>query len=191
MPWPERAGGDATGAACVPEDIAKCIDHTILKPDATEEDIKKLCAEAREFQFASVCISPSYIPLAAKELAGSGVDVCTVVGFPSGAHMPEIKAMETRRAIRDGATEIDIVLSVGKFFEEDYEYCFNEIKEIKSAIGDNHLKVILESGALNTYEEIWKASILSMEAGADFIKTSTGKQNPAATSPPIGMKMRE
>ncbi|MCK4893178.1 MAG: deoxyribose-phosphate aldolase, partial [Calditrichia bacterium] len=102
-----------TGGECVPEDVARCIDHTILKPDATEDDIITLCAEAQEFQFASVCVSPSYVPLAARELAESSVKVCTVVGFPSGAHMPEVKAMETRRAIREGAEEIDMVINIG------------------------------------------------------------------------------
>lgn len=92
---------DGTGCECVPEDIAHCIDHTVLKPNATRDDIKKLCTEAREFGFASVCVSPSYVSLAAEALSGSPVKVCTVVGFPSGAHLPEIKAMETRRAIRD------------------------------------------------------------------------------------------
>ncbi|MEE8341201.1 MAG: deoxyribose-phosphate aldolase, partial [Candidatus Neomarinimicrobiota bacterium] len=97
----------------MPEDIAHCIDHTILKPDATEDDIITLCTEAKEFKFASVCVSPSYVPLAARELAGSQVKVCTVVGFPSGAHMPEIKGIETRRAIREGAKEIDMVINIG------------------------------------------------------------------------------
>jgi len=104
---------DAGGCDCVPDDIAKCIDHTILKPDATESDIIKICTEAREYQFASVCVSPSYVSLVARELAGSPVKVCTVVGFPSGAHMPEIKALETRWAIRDGAEEIDMVINIG------------------------------------------------------------------------------
>ena len=106
----ERIGyHNASGCDCVPDDIAHCIDHTVLKPDTTDSDIIKLCAEAREYNFASVCVSPSYVSLVAKELSGTAVKVCTVVGFPSGAHLPEIKALETRRAIRDGAEEIDLV----------------------------------------------------------------------------------
>ncbi len=114
----------AIGGQTVPQDIAKFIDHTLLKPDATSQQIIKLCGEAREFNFASVCINPTYVALAAQELAGSTVDVCTVVGFPLGSHISEIKGLETRRAIRDGAREIDMVINIGalKGFEDDIVY---------------------------------------------------------------------
>jgi len=179
---------DATGAACVPEDIAKCIDHTVLKPDATETDIIKLCTEARDFQFASVCISPSYIPLAAKELAGSGVDVCTVVGFPSGAHMPEIKAMETRRAIRDGATEIDMVINIGALKSGNDDLVYRDIRMVCEACEDGGAisKVIIEAALLTDDEKV-RACELSKKARANFVKTSTGFGPGGATSEDVAL----
>ena len=179
---------DATGAACVPEDIAKCIDHTILKPDAKEEDIKKLCAEARDFQFASVCISPSYIPLAAKELAGTGVDVCTVVGFPSGAHMPEIKAMETRRAIRDGATEIDMVINIGALKSGNDDLVYQDIRMVCESCEDGGAisKVIIEAALLTDDEKV-RACELAKKARANFVKTSTGFGPGGATAEDVAL----
>ena len=179
---------DATGAACVPEDIAQCIDHTLLKPDATEDDIKKLCAEAREFQFASVCISPSYIPLAAKELAGSNVKVCTVVGFPSGAHMPEIKAMETRRAIRDGATEIDMVINIGALKSGNDDLVYRDIRMVCEACEDGGAisKIIIEAALLTDDEKV-RACELSKKARANFVKTSTGFGPGGATSEDVAL----
>jgi len=185
----ERIGfHDATGASCVPEDIGKCIDHTLLKPDATEEDIKKLCAEARDFQFASVCISPSYIPLAAKELAGTNVKVCTVVGFPSGAHMPEIKAMETRRAIRDGATEIDMVIDIGALKSGNDELVYRDIRMVCEACEDGGAlsKVIIEAALLTDDEKV-RACKLSKRARANFVKTSTGFGPGGATSEDVAL----
>lgn len=182
---------NATGAACVPEDIAKCIDHTILKPDATEADIKKLCAEAREFQFASVCISPSYIPLAAKELAGSSVDVCTVVGFPSGAHMPEIKGMETRRAIRDGATEIDMVINIGALKSGNDDLVYRDIRMVCEACEDGGAisKVIIEAALLTDDEKV-RACELAKKARANFVKTSTGFGPGGATAEDVSLMSR-
>ena len=179
---------DATGASCVPEDIGKCIDHTLLKPDATEGDIKILCAEARDFQFASVCISPSYIPLAAKELAGTSVDVCTVVGFPSGAHMPEIKAMETRRAIRDGATEIDMVINIGALKSGNDELVYQDIRMVCEACEDGGAisKVIIEAALLTDDEKV-RACELSKKARANFVKTSTGFGPGGATSEDVAL----
>ena len=179
---------DATGASCVPEDIAQCIDHTLLKPDATEDDIKKLCAEAREFQFASVCISPSYIPLAAKELAGSNVKVCTVVGFPSGAHMPEIKSMEARRAIRDGATEIDMVIDIGALKSGNDELVYRDIRMVCEACEDGGAisKVIIEAALLSDDEKV-RACKLSKRARANFVKTSTGFGPGGATSEDVAL----
>ena len=179
---------NATGAACVPEDIGKCIDHTLLKPDATEEDIKKICAEARDFQFASVCISPSYIPLAAKELAGTNVKVCTVVGFPSGAHMPEIKAMETRRAIRDGATEIDMVINIGALKSSNDDLVYRDIRMVCEACEDGGAisKVIIEAALLTDDEKV-RACKLSKKARANFVKTSTGFGPGGATSEDVAL----
>jgi deoxyribose-phosphate aldolase len=188
----ERIGyHDATGAACVPEDIAHCIDHTLLKPDATEEDVKKLCSEAREFQFASVCISPSYIPLAAKELVGTAVKVCTVVGFPSGAHMPEIKSMETRRAIRDGATEIDMVINIGALKSGNEDLVYHDIRMVCEACEDGGAisKVIIEAALLTDDEKV-RACELAKKARANFVKTSTGFGPGGATAEDVALMSR-
>ncbi|MDO9549024.1 MAG: deoxyribose-phosphate aldolase, partial [Candidatus Marinimicrobia bacterium] len=138
---------EGTACDCVPSDIARCIDHTILSPGASEEDIKRVCAEAREYNFATVCISPSYVSLAARELAGSPVKVCTVVGFPSGAHNPEIKAMETRQAIRDGAKEIDMVINIGALKSGNDDLVYRDIRMVCEACEDGGAtsKVIIEA----------------------------------------------
>lgn len=179
---------DATGASCVPEDVARCIDHTFLKPDATESDIIKLCAEAREYQFASVCVSPSYVPLVARELAGSQVKVCTVVGFPSGAHLPEIKAMETRRAIRDGAEEIDMVINIGALKSGNDDLVYRDIRLVCEACEDGSAKskVIIEA-ALLTNEEKTRACELSKKARANYVKTSTGFGPHGATAEDVAL----
>jgi len=172
----DRLGyNDATGADCVPGDIAACIDHTLLKPDATTDDIKKLCAEAKEYKFAAVCISPSYVSLAAQELRGTEVIVCTVVGFPSGAHVTEIKGMETRRAIRDGAKEIDMVINIGALKSGDDDLVYRDIRTVCEACEDGgaHSKVIIEASLLTDDEKV-RACQLSKKARADFVKTSTG-----------------
>ncbi len=172
----ERLGyNNATGADCVPGDIAACIDHTLLKPDATADDIKKLCAEAKEYKFAAVCISPSYVALAAQELRGTDVIVCTVVGFPSGAHVPEIKGMETRRAIRDGAKEIDMVIDIGALKSGNDDLVYRDIRTVCEACEDGgaHSKVIIEAALLTDDEKV-RACQLSKRARADFVKTSTG-----------------
>jgi deoxyribose-phosphate aldolase len=165
----------ATGCDCVPEDIARCIDHTILKPDSKESDVVKLCDEAREFEFASVCVSPSYVPIAARELANSPVKVCTVVGFPSGAHMPEIKAMEARRAIRDGAREIDMVANIGALKSGNDELVYRDIRLVCEACEDGNaiLKVIIETAYLTDDEKI-RVCELAKKAKAHYVKTSTG-----------------
>lgn len=185
----ERLGlHDGTGAESVPEDIAKCIDHTILKPDATEDDIRKLCAEADEFQFATVCISPSYVPLAAKELEHSKVKVCTVVGFPSGAHHPTIKAMETRRAIRDGAEEIDMVINIGALKSGNDELVYRDIRMVVEACEDGGAisKVIIEAALLTDDEKV-RACTLAKKARADFVKTSTGFGPHGATAADVAL----
>lgn len=188
----ERIGyHDATGCDCVPEDIARCIDHTMLKPDASESDIKKLCAEARDFQFASVCVSPSYVSLVAKELAGSSVKVCTVVGFPSGAHLPEIKSLETRRAIRDGAEEIDMVINIGALKSGNDELVYRDIRLVCEACEDGGAisKVIIEAALLTDDEKV-RACELAKEARANYVKTSTGFGPHGATSEDVALMSR-
>ena len=182
---------DGTGCECVPEDIARCIDHTLLRPDATADDIKKLCAEAREFQFASVCLSPSYVPLAAKELEGSPVKVCTVVGFPSGAHLPQIKAMETRSAIRNGAKEIDMVINIGALKSGFDELVYRDIRAVCEACEDGQAlsKVIIEAALLTDDEKV-RACQLAKRARANYVKTSTGFASGGATAQDVALMSR-
>jgi deoxyribose-phosphate aldolase len=160
--------------------IASMIDHTLLKPEATKEQIHKLCEEAKEHGFASVCVNPFWVREAAKLLAGTGVKVCTVVGFPLGATTKETKAFETKDAIAGGAEEIDMVLNIGALKSGDYETVRDDIRAVVEAAGGAVVKVILETGLL-TEEEIVKASELSKEAGAHFVKTSTGFGKGGAT----------
>ncbi len=179
---------DATGCECVPEDIARCIDHTLLKPAASESDIKKLCAEAREFHFATVCISPSYVQLAAKELAGSPVKVCTVIGFPSGAHIPEIKALEARRAIRDGAEEIDMVINIGALKSGNDDLVYRDIRMVCEACEDGRAtsKVIIEAASLTDDEKV-RACEHAKKARANYVKTSTGFGPGGATAEDVAL----
>lgn len=156
------------------------IDSTILKAEATKEDIEKLCAEAKEYGFKSVCVNPCYVSLASKLLEGTNVGVAVVVGFPLGATLPSVKAFEAKSSILEGATEIDMVINVGKLKDKDYDYVENEIKAVKNAIGNHVLKVIIEC-CLLTDEEKVKASELTVKAGADFVKTSTGFSKGGAT----------
>lgn len=156
------------------------IDSTILKAEATKEDIEKLCAEAKENGFKSVCVNPCYASLASKLLEGANVGVAVVVGFPLGATLPSVKAFEAKSSILEGATEIDMVINVGKLKDKDYDYVENEIRAVKNAIGNHVLKVIIEC-CLLTDEEKVKASELTVKAGADFVKTSTGFSKGGAT----------
>lgn len=151
----------------------KYFDHTILKADATEAQVAKICNEALENDFMSVCVNQYYTKFVAEKLAGSNVKVCTVVGFPLGMSETRVKAFETKAAIEDGATEIDMVINVGALKDGKYDYILNDIKTLKEVCGDIVLKVIVET-CLLTDEEIVKACELSKEAGADFVKTSTG-----------------
>lgn len=163
-------------------EMAAMIDHTMLKPEATDEQIIKVCREARENKFASVCINPSYVKLAREQLKGSGVKVCTVIGFPLGANDTRIKAYEAKIAIEDGANEVDMVINVGKLKAKDYEYVKNDIKAVvNEARGKALAKVIIET-CLLTDEEKVKVCRLAMEAGADFVKTSTGFNKGGATA---------
>lgn len=149
------------------------IDHTILKPEATELDIIKLCKEAIEYNFFSVCINPYYVPLAKKELEGSTVKVCAVLGFPLGALPSFLKIEEAKWLLSQGVDEIDMVINIGAFKDHKYEDIKNEIQSIKDLMPHKVLKVIIETCLLSK-EEIRKASEIVKEAGADFVKTSTG-----------------
>lgn len=162
-------------------EINKFIDHTALKPNTNKKAILKLIEEAKEHNFASVCINPCWIPLASKELQGSDIKVCTVIGFPLGANTTETKVFETRDAIQKGAQEIDMVINVAMLKDKDYNYIENEIKQIVEASKDKAIvKVILETCLLTDEEKI-KACELSQKAGADFVKTSTGFSTGGAT----------
>jgi len=166
----------------IPDDLARYIDHTLLKPDATEEQVRTLCAEAREYNFRSVCINPTWVSLAAKLLRGSEVLTCTVVGFPLGANEPEIKAMEARRAIRSGAREIDMVINIGALKSGDDALVLSDIRAVVESCRDGNAvcKVILET-ALLTDAEKRRASELARTARANFVKTSTGFSTGGAT----------
>lgn len=155
------------------QSIASMIDHTLLKADATKEQIQKLCQEARENQFASVCVNAYWVPYVAEQLEGSQVMVCTVVGFPLGATTTETKAFETKQAVENGADEIDMVLNIGALRSGDTQKVSEDIRVVVQAAGGKTVKVILEVGLLSE-EEIRVASKLSKEAGAHFVKTSTG-----------------
>ena len=160
--------------------LASYIDHTLLKADATEAQITRLCAEAREHRFASVCVNPRWVALCAQLLAGSGVRVCTVIGFPLGASSSAIKAAETRQAVADGADELDMVISVGDLKAGNYEFVRTDIRGVVKAAEGRTVKVIIEA-CLLTDEEKSLACKLAMAAGADFVKTSTGFSTGGAT----------
>ena len=159
--------------------FSKYFDHTILKADATEKEIINLCEEAKKYNFASVCVNPCYVKKCVEILKESDVDVCTVVGFPLGSMSTESKLFETEQALKDNADEIDIVINIGKLKDKDYDYVKNEINLLKKACGNKILKVIIETCLLTDEEKI-KACELSKEAGADFVKTSTGMSKAGA-----------
>ncbi|MDJ0655746.1 MAG: deoxyribose-phosphate aldolase [Xanthomonadales bacterium] len=166
----------------IPGDLARYIDHTILKPQATEEQIRNLCAEAREYNFRSVCVNPTWVRLASELLRGTDVLTCTVVGFPLGANEPEIKAMEARRAIRNGAREIDMVINIGALKSGNDALVLKDIRAVVEDCVDGNAvcKVILET-ALLTDDEKRRASELAKQARAHFVKTSTGFSTGGAT----------
>lgn len=170
--------------------IARMIDHTILKPEATEAEIMQLCKEAVEYNFASVCVNPSMVAKAASILESTPVKVCTVIGFPLGATTTEVKAFETEDTIKKGATEVDMVINVGKLKEGDLAYVKNDIQAVVNAAKGKALtKVIIETCLLSDEEKVI-ACQLSKEAGADFVKTSTGFSKGGATAHDIKL-MRE
>ena len=160
-------------------EINKYIDHTILKATATRDDIIELCKEAVEYDFFSVCVNSGYVALAKENLGSSNVKVCTVVGFPLGAMSTEAKVYEAKKALEDGAEEVDMVINIGELKSRNFQSVEEEIAAIKEAIGDKVLKVIIETCYL-TPEEIVQASELAVKANADFVKTSTGFGNDGA-----------
>ncbi len=160
--------------------LNKYIDHTILKPETTREQVERIIEEAKEYDFASVCVNPTWVALAAAGLKDSDVKVCTVIGFPLGANTPAVKAFETRDAIANGADEIDMVINIGALKSADYDLVLEDIKAVVEASGDKLVKVIIEA-CLLTDEEKVKACELSKEAGADYVKTSTGFSTGGAT----------
>lgn len=169
-------------AAEVPLDLAKHIDHTLLKPEATGADIDVLADEAREFGFASVCVNPAWVKRAAERLRGSDVMTCAVIGFPFGANTPEIKAMETRRALRDGAREVDMVINIGALKSGDFDLVRTDIEKVVDSAheGGAIVKVILETAKLTDEEKVI-ASGIAKQAKADYVKTSTGFGGGGAT----------
>ena len=187
-PWSVRAMeevgsvrvGAMPGIGEVPADLAKLIDHTLLKPEATRDEVVKLCEEARKYRFASVCVNTTWVPLCKSLLAGTDVMVCAVVGFPLGAMTPTAKAYEAREAVRQGAREIDMVLNIGAMKSRDYETVFEDICRVVKSSHPAGVKVILETSAL-THEEKIIACSLSKLAGAAFVKTSTGFGKGGAT----------
>jgi deoxyribose-phosphate aldolase len=180
--------GIVLGETATAHDWAALIDHTLLKPEAAEADIRKLCEEAAQFGFASVCVNPSWVKAAAQFLKGSGVPVCTVIGFPLGATLPDVKAYEARRAIFNGAREVDMVINIGALKSGDDCLVEDDIRAVTEAAHENHIlcKVIIET-ALLTDEEKVRACLSAKNAGADFVKTSTGFAKGGATAHDVSL----
>lgn len=169
------------------KNYAKMIDHTLLKAEATKEQIEKICAEAKEFGFASVCVNPTWVKLCSELLQGTEVLVCTVIGFPLGANTSAVKAFEVKDAIANGAKEVDMVINIGALKDKNYDLVQADIAAVvEAAKGSAIVKVIIES-CLLTDEEKVKACELSVAAGADFVKTSTGFSTGGATAEDIAL----
>ncbi len=185
------APAQAAPAPVTPEQLAQMIDHTLLKPDATAADVEKLCGEAKRFGFYSVCVNPTNVKQCAALLRGSPVKVCCVVGFPLGAQSPEIKALEARKAIRDGASEIDMVINIGALKGKDEALVLRDIRAVVEACTDGRAlsKVIFETALLTDDEKV-RACELSMKAGAGYVKTSTGFSSGGATAEDIALMAR-
>ncbi len=181
--------GAAPGVSGVASDLARYIDHTLLKPEVTREQLQELCAEARQYSFYSVCVNSANVKLCRSLLAGSGVKVCAVVGFPLGAMSASSKAFETREAIRDGAEEIDMVINIGELKSHNYGPVYEDIKAVTSVNPSIPVKVILETGMLELEEKII-ACALSKAAGARFVKTSTGFGKGGATAEDVALMKR-
>ena len=184
-----RVGLHATGGA--PAGVASMIDHTLLKPDATRMNIEELCREAAQFKFATVCVNPTWVALSARLLAGSGVGVCSVVGFPLGATTPDVKGYETQRAIFDGAREIDMVINVGALKSGDLRMVERDIEAVTAPCRQCGVlsKVIIEAALLTDDEKV-TACTLAKAAGADYVKTSTGFGPGGATAADVALMRR-
>ncbi|MBL0217774.1 MAG: deoxyribose-phosphate aldolase [Myxococcales bacterium] len=181
--------GALPGVGAVPGDMAKLIDHTLLKPEATRDEVVKLCEEARKYRFASVCVNTTWVGLCKSLLAGTDVMVCAVVGFPLGAMAPTAKAYEARDAMRQGAEEIDMVINIGALKSRDYETVFEDICRVVKSAAPAGVKVILETSALDTEQKIIGCA-LSKLAGAAFVKTSTGFGKGGATVEDVELMRR-
>jgi len=170
--------------------LARLIDHTLLKPDATEEQIRKLCDEAREHGFMSVCVNPYWVPFCRDLLSGTEVKVCTTIGFPLGANRSEIKAVEAEDAVNRGAREVDMVINIGALKSGRHDVVRNDIRAVVEAVsGEALVKVIIETGLLTDEEKV-TACLLAREAGADFVKTSTGFGHGGATVADVSLMRR-
>ena len=170
-------------------EFQKYFDHTILKPDACKAEVEKIVAEAVTYDFASVCVNGYRTKMVSELLKGTGILTCAVVGFPLGAMSTPAKAFETKQAVEDGADEIDMVINIGALKDKEYETVFEDIKAVKKECGDIHLKVIIET-CLLTEEEKEAACNLSVEAGADFVKTSTGFSSGGASKKDVELMKR-
>ncbi|MBA3351699.1 MAG: deoxyribose-phosphate aldolase [Blastocatellia bacterium] len=183
--------GIVLGETATAHDWASLIDHTLLKPEATESDIRRLCEEAAQFGFASVCVNPCWVKRAAEFLRGSGVPVCTVIGFPLGATLPDVKAYEARRSIFNGAREVDMVINIGALKSGDDCAVEDDIRGVAQAAHENEVlcKVIIETALLTDQEKV-RACLAAKNAGADFVKTSTGFSKGGATVDDIALMRR-
>lgn len=183
--------GIVLGETATAHDWASLIDHTLLKPEASEADIKKLCDEAAKFGFASVCVNPSWVKESVHFLKGSNVPVCTVIGFPLGATLSDVKAYEARRAIFNGAREVDMVINIGKLKSGDDCAVEDDIRAVVEAAHENNIlcKVIIETALLTDDEKV-RACIAAKNAGADFVKTSTGFAKGGATANDVSLMRR-
>ena len=171
--------------------LARLIDHTLLKPEAGEEQVRAICAEAAANGFASVCVNPGWVPVCAELLLETSVKVCTVIGFPLGATLPAVKAYEVEQVAQLGAQEVDMVLNVGRLRDGDYGAVYRDIAAVVDAARDNGLllKVIIETGLLDDEQKI-AACVIAKEAGADFVKTATGFNGGGATAEDIALMRR-
>lgn len=191
----DSAGADRLSALLesknILADMASMIDHTILKPNATEDQIRQLCAEAREFCFATVCVNPAWVPLCARLLQGSTVKVCTVIGFPLGATLPEVKAFESQSCANLGAEELDMVINIGALKDRQYDVVRDDIAAVVSAAHASGatVKVIIETAYL-THEEKIGACVLAKITGADYVKTSTGFAATGAAAEDVALMRR-
>ncbi|MCM3002538.1 deoxyribose-phosphate aldolase [Priestia koreensis] len=172
------------------QEIAKMIDHTALKPDTTKEQIVTLCEEAAQYGFASVCVNPTWVELATSLLKGTDVKVCTVIGFPLGATTPEVKAFETKNAIENGATEVDMVINIGALKDKNDELVERDIQAVTAAARGKALSKVIIETCLLTDEEKTRACKLAVKAGADYVKTSTGFSTGGSTPEDVAL-MRE